>query len=700
MIVLRRCLWLLVAALALLAGGGTPVGGGAVAAQPPSVRFVENVGQWPDALRFRTMGGTQRWAVADRALWLTLYDAASDGNQTGLQLRFDLSGASPNSRWEAVEPLGGSLSFYEGASRYERVPQWGGLRLRGYREGVDLLLGSDSAGLRVTLLPTMLGAVLPRAIPLELHGASATLGADGAALAVSNGGEQRMARLPRGVAWRVATPSGDVLTVRPTATARGDAPSTFSLLYSSFLGSEATDELYKVKGLGNDLYAVGYTSASIFPTRPGLFSTQHVIDAVVVRVDITDPSDYMIALLIAVGGGDLEEFGNDIALDSSGNLYVVGETNSTTFPVTAGAYDTSFNGVLDAFVAKLSPSGTLLYSTFFGGAELDRARAVLINQSGDVTVAGGSVSTDLPTTPDAYRTVNAGARDAWVARFDSTLSSLQYSTFIGGEAQDEVTALERTGSRLYMTGWTNSPNFPVTATAYAAQNSGNFDSFVTQLDPGATTLAYSSYLGGSNEDRPTDIDVDGAGRMTVVGYSRSPNYPVTSGAFGTTFGGGNCIVGPCTDGFLSRFSAAGGLEVSGILGGSDEDQWFGVDVDEMGNYYLTGVTESTNWPVTSDAYSSTFSGEFDMILTKISASGQSLRYSSYLGRSDGDKGWDVDWVAPDRLYVVGQTQSTDFPIAGAAYNSVHNGDVDGVMMQWQIDDPNAAHTLFLPLVAR
>ena len=228
MIVLRRCLWLLVAALALLAGGGTPVGGGAVAAQPPSVRFVENVGQWPDALRFRTMGGTQRWAVADRALWLTLYDAASDGNQTGLQLRFDLSGASPNSRWEAVEPLGGSLSFYEGASRYERVPQWGGLRLRGYREGVDLLLGSDSAGLRVTLLPTMLGAVLPRAIPLELHGASATLGADGAALAVSNGGEQRMARLPRGVAWRVATPSGDVLTVRPTATARGDAPSTFS----------------------------------------------------------------------------------------------------------------------------------------------------------------------------------------------------------------------------------------------------------------------------------------------------------------------------------------------------------------------------------------------------------------------------------------------------------------------------------------
>jgi hypothetical protein len=296
-------------------------------------------------------------------------------------------------------------------------------------------------------------------------------------------------------------------------------------------------------------------------------------------------------------------------VDGKGNAFVVGTSFNATFPTTAGAYRTAYGGGLsDAFVTKLNSEGsTLVYSTYLGGNGLEDANAIVVDNSGSAYVTGRTSSTNFPTTAGAYQaTFGGGISNGFVSKLNPTGSALVYSTYLGGSDTDVGQGIAIDGSgNAYAMGITNSANFPTTARAFQTTfggGSGIGDAFVSKLNAGGSGLVYSTYLGGSNQDFGAGIAVDNSGNAFITGSTLSADFPTTSGADQTTYGGR-------VDTFVSKLNAAGsGLAYSTYLGGSDVDIGAGIAVDSSGNVYVTGYTQSIGFPTTTGAFQTTFGG--------------------------------------------------------------------------------------------
>jgi hypothetical protein len=233
-------------------------------------------------------------------------------------------------------------------------------------------------------------------------------------------------------------------------------------------------------------------------------------------------------------GGSLGAVGGTIAVDGAGNAYVGGATISADFPTTAGAFDTSYNGGIfegDAFVTKFNPTGSaLVYSTYLGGSN-DDGGGIALDAAGNVYLTGETSSTDFPTTPGAFQTAYGGGfTDAFVAKLDPTGSALVYSTYLGGSGRERGIGIARDAAgNAYVTGDTDSVDFPTTAGAFQTAFGGVRDAFVTKLDPAGAALVYSTYLGGSDDDGAWHIAVDLAGTAHVTGGTGSSDFPTTAG---------------------------------------------------------------------------------------------------------------------------------------------------------------------------
>jgi Beta-propeller repeat len=253
-----------------------------------------------------------------------------------------------------------------------------------------------------------------------------------------------------------------------------------------------------------------------------------------------------------LGGSTFDE-GLGIAVDSAGAAYVTGFTESSNFPTTTGAFDTGLDGS-EAFVSKLDPSGSgLAYSTFLGGGGSDRGFDIAVDSAGAAYVTGETESTDFPTTAGAFDTSLNGGFDAFVAKLDPSGSGLAFSTFLGGSSSDfgRGIAVDSAGAA-HATGDAFSADFPTTAGAFDTSFNGDFDAFVAKLDPSGSGLTYSTFLGGSSGEFGEGIAVDSAGASHVTGITGSTDFPTTAGAFDTAFNGGN------EDAFVSKLTFAPG----------------------------------------------------------------------------------------------------------------------------------------------
>jgi hypothetical protein len=224
-------------------------------------------------------------------------------------------------------------------------------------------------------------------------------------------------------------------------------------------------------------------------------------------------------------------------VDTSGSAYVTGSTTSANNFTTPGAFDTTFNGVQDAFVTKLDASGSALaYSTFLGGTRSDRSLGIAVGRRGGAYVTGVTESTDYPTTPGAFSTTfNGGLDEAFVTKVNVAGSALAYSTFLGGTRSEQGEDIAVQEGRAHVTGITIiSSDFPTTPGAFDTTFNGGADAFLTKLNASGSALAYSTFLGGTNADRGSGIAVDTSGRAYVTGETHSFNYPTTPGAFDTT----------------------------------------------------------------------------------------------------------------------------------------------------------------------
>jgi hypothetical protein len=350
-------------------------------------------------------------------------------------------------------------------------------------------------------------------------------------------------------------------------------------------------------------------------------------------------------------GGSAGENGHGIAVDGFCNAYVTGFTTSTDFP-TQNQYEADQNET-DTFVTKLSPSGdSIIYSTYLGGNGDDHGRGIAVDGSGYVYVMGYTWSIDFPTQAP-YQTYqgSAGCNDAFVTKLSPTGNSLVYSTYLGGNDYDFGWGIEVDGSgSAYVMGYTWSTNFP-TQNPYQADQFGS-DAFVTKLSPSGDSIIYSTYLGGNGDDYGWwGIAIDGSHNAYVTGFTESTNFP-TQNPFQVDQIG--------TDAFVTKISPLGNsLVYSTYLGGDDSDYGEDISVDSSGSAYVTGSTQSTNFP-TQDPYQSDQPNR-DAFVTKLSPSGNSLVYSTYLGGSDFDLSIGIAVDGSCNAYITGYTNSSNFP---------------------------------------
>jgi hypothetical protein len=379
-------------------------------------------------------------------------------------------------------------------------------------------------------------------------------------------------------------------------------------------------------------------------------------------------------------GGSGFDFGAGIAVDASGQAYVTGGTDSTNFPTTAGAFQSSFGGgTFDAFVTKLNPTGSaLVYSSFLGGSNQDRGSKIALDSSTNAYVTGFTVSSNFPTTLGAFDMTFNGGGDAFVTKMNPTGSVLIYSTYLGGSVGSNATdggndITVDSGGNAYVTGSAESTDFPTTTGAFQTAHAGGTDAFVTKLNPTGSGLVYSTYLGGNNLDSGAGIAIDSMANAYVTGYAASSNFPTTSGAFQPLFSG------VPRDAFATKLNSAGsGLVYSTYLGGTGDDFGFGIALDPFRNAYITGGTSSANFPV-AGAFQPTLAGSFDTFVTKLNPTGSApLLYSTYLGGSSieatGAVGIALD--AFNDAYVTSTTASTNFPTTSGAFQTTLAGGED------------------------
>jgi uncharacterized protein (TIGR03437 family) len=408
-------------------------------------------------------------------------------------------------------------------------------------------------------------------------------------------------------------------------------------------------------------------------------------------------------------GGSGDDSLRGMAVDTSGNVYITGSTVSNNLPVTSGAYQAAYHGGSsgvdlggDAYVAKFTPAGALAYVTYVGGATDDVGAAIAVDSSGNAYITGYTDSTDFPIVAGAFQTAYQGAGgnkwfgpagDAFVAKLNPAGSALIYSTYLGGSMDDRGTAIAVDGGgNAYIGGVTLSSNFPV-LNAYQTSYKGGGgspafccgeslpflstgDGFLAKLNPGGTALIYSTYYGGSLDDTVTALAIDNSGNVYLGGSTLSTDFPTLSAYQSHFAGAANADVQPVItmgDGWVAKFNSTGRPIFSTYLGGSFDDAVMGLAIDSTGAVYVTGFTSSADFPVTANAAQSKFAGPAtltgqrgflwgDAFVAKLSPSGQSLVYSTFLGGSDDDAGMAIAVDSAGNAYIGGFSDSTDFPI--------------------------------------
>lgn len=443
------------------------------------------------------------------------------------------------------------------------------------------------------------------------------------------------------------------------------------LVYSTYLGGSGEDvgNGITIDTSGN-VYVTGVTGSNNFPADTTLFgSNAGDTDAFVTKLSASGSLIYSTYL-----GGSSTDGGEGIAVDTSENVYITGFTISPDFPAPiASAPFRSHAGDFDAFVTKLDPSGSsLIYSTYLGGNGYDRGYGIAVDVSGNAYISGFTESIDFPTTASALSESNAGNADAFVTKLNASGSNLIYSTYLGGNRHDfgNGIAIDTSGNA-YITGSTGSSDFP-TVSALFGNNAGDTDAFITKLSASGNSLVYSTYLGGNGGDSGNEIVVDTSGDAYITGETQSNNFPTTASALFK-----NLAEGGVVDAFITKFNASGGsLIYSTYLGGNGEDFGNAIAVDISGNTYITGKTTSTDFPILYAIFEDNAggAGSLDAFVTKLDAQGSSLVYSTYIGGSgDSDRGEGIAVDNSGSAYITGVTQSDDFPMVSALFESYSGG---------------------------
>ncbi|NKF20800.1 SBBP repeat-containing protein [Solimonas marina] len=336
-----------------------------------------------------------------------------------------------------------------------------------------------------------------------------------------------------------------------------------------------------------------------------------------------------------------------------------------------GPYDDTRELVIDP---------TLDYSTYLGGVGTgaDYGRGIAVDSDGDAYVTGYTASTNYPTTSGAYQvSAGGGSYDAFVTKVAPDGESLIYSTYFGGSSSDYGRAIAvDTEGQAYVAGYTASSDFPITAGAYQTTFAGgSYDGFVAKLSADGSSLVYSTYIGGSSSDYLRAMTLASDDSVYVAGYTGSSDFPTTSGAYQSALSGSS-------DAVIAHLSADGAsLVASTLLGGSAYDYIYdnSIKTDADGAVYVTGITSSTDFPISSGAYQSSYAGDYDAFVAKLSSDLSAVSEATYFGGSDEDYAYALALDSSGDIYIGGYTESSDLPVTDGAYQTALEADKDSDM---------------------
>jgi hypothetical protein len=652
----------------------------------PSLSFEANQGQTDPEVKFLVRGrGYHLFLTSTEAVWIfkkevrktrkveqieDLFKQDSDLYEgTSAVLRMQLIGANPQPHINGLDELPGKRNYFIGndPDRWRtEIPTYGKVTYQDVYPGINLVYYSHQGHLEYDWVITPTAD--PTAIQFTFDGAE-KLEID---------------------------PNGDLVLYTPVGEIRQQKP----IIYQEIDGTKQVipgryvilnqEDLTENPSLQKDRRSVKIG----FQLGTYVASKTLIIDPVLIY------STYL--------GGSTNiygEFGRAIAVDTLGNVYVTGTTDSINFP-TQKPFQSTFNGFIDAFVAKLDSTGsTLLYATYLGGSGRDFSYGIALDTLNNIYLTGQTSSPDFPLV-NPLQPKRGGFDDAFVVKLNSSGSTLLYATYLGGSESDlgHSIAVDASGNA-YITGGTRSTNFPVRNPLQPNKGADLCalppceDVFVVKLNSTGSALVYSTYLGGSGRESGYDIAVDTLGNAYIMGTTESTDFP-TAQALQPSFAGGDSDFP--TDAFVVKLNASGTAFIySTYLGGSKGETGHGIAVDKYGNAYVTGFTRSLDFP-TVNALQAVFGGgytnpsdAFDAFVAKLNPTGSSLVFSTYLGGSDFDIGNDIAVDASGNIYVVCDTSSPDMPTANSIQSNFGGGFSDAFLAKLDATGSSIVYATYL-----
>jgi hypothetical protein len=683
-----------------------------------SVAFFErNDGQVDARVLFLTQGlGYTAYLTRDGAtLVFSQSSKSADGRATSTQkvVRLNIVGIDPHPEVIGSEERPGVTSYFSGNDPkqwHTRIPQFAKVIYRHAYPGIDLVFEIRDGRLEYDFL------IAPHADPnrIRVNVEGGTLHRNATGDVLVRFGKHHDFTLKKPDAYQPGHQGQQNQITQVHYSLRGrdmafalnnynrdlplviDPALVFSAVFGSPTGSSRLTAM--TTDSNGNIYLTGTANTPDFPTTPGAFQTTGSggFDEIFVSKLSADGTQLLYSTYLG-GGSFAVNDGLAIAVDSAGQAYVGGNTAALDFPTTAGGFQRNAGGCpnidgtyCDGFLTELNASGTgLVYSTFVGGTDQDRVQGVALDTSGNVYITGQTVSTDFPTTPGAYLTSIPPTLHshtfAFIEKIDprqSGSASLVYSTFVGGIQVDATSiAVDATGNAYIVGQVFDASAYPTTPGAFQTVAGTTGTAFVTKMNPTGSALVYSTFLGGIaasqsgqiSETAATAVAVDAAGNAYVTGLTYASDFPTTSGAFQSSLQGSNAAfvskINPAGSALLYSTFIGGALRFTQVVGNS-------IAIDGAGNAYITGTTDSDDFPttlVTLDALCAGISddcltGGPSAFVTELSPSGSSLVFSTFLGGSgyNAGSGVAVDSTTGDIL-VAGTTTSSDFPKTPGAF---------------------------------
>lgn len=449
--------------------------------------------------------------------------------------------------------------------------------------------------------------------------------------------------------------------------------------FSSYFGGAQFDEIKSTCIDANkNNYIIGNTFGTDLPITPGLINDFHLgnYDVFITKIDSCGG-----LVWCTYFGSPNFDSAEKMAVTNDGNIVFCGYTNGVNTPTSLGCFQGINNGSYDCYITKITPNGTIIWSTYFGKSGGDFAYDIKVDALDNVIIGGTTTSVNLYTTPNSFQSNHKGNTDAFIARFSKD-GLLKWCTYYGGSGSEDIHALEIDADcNIIGSGGSSSINLNTSINAYQAVNDGSFDSYLIKLDSNCVRV-FSTFIGGSGIDDAWGIACDTFGNIYLGGHTNSADFDTTNNSYQTTNNGSN-------DWYITKWSATGALIKSTLFGGNLNDYLSRMTIYSSTELILIGKTESSDIPIIGINNQPTIGGSYDVLIGKFNLNSLAPTWISYFGGTAEEDPFDIVELNSSLIIFTGSTNSLNYPLSLFPFQSSLNASNDGFITKLMIDTQSA-----------